>query len=176
MLEQLGADAGGEIGTPRGERGRLGLDALGVVDELGDALPLAAVPLFQIRLPALLLALGLASDGCGTRDGALPGLAGGAEYSSELAGLVLGRARSTRRLVRGFCPFLAGPLLRGRGLTITRVIPSVDPRSRAAVAIVELPNADGSIAPGLFAEARPAGAKAAPPAPSPAATGAEVAP
>jgi RND family efflux transporter MFP subunit len=60
--------------------------------------------------------------------------------------------------------------------TITRVIPSVDPRSRAAVAIVELPNADGSIAPGLFAEARPAGAKAAPPAPSPAATGAEVAP
>ncbi|MEZ4269767.1 MAG: efflux RND transporter periplasmic adaptor subunit [Myxococcota bacterium] len=38
--------------------------------------------------------------------------------------------------------------------TVTRLVPSVDPRSRAAVAIVELPNADGSIAPGLFAEAR----------------------
>ncbi|MCB9727953.1 MAG: efflux RND transporter periplasmic adaptor subunit [Deltaproteobacteria bacterium] len=38
--------------------------------------------------------------------------------------------------------------------TVTRMVPSVDPRSRAAVAIVELPNADGAIAPGLFAEAR----------------------
>ncbi len=62
--------------------------------------------------------------------------------------------------------------------TITRLVPSVDPRSRAALAIVELPNTDGAIAPGLFAEARPIVAPAgapAPPALKPAAA-AEVAP
>lgn len=58
---------------------------------------------------------------------------------------------------------------------VTRLVPSVDPRSRAAVAIVELPNVDGAIAPGLFAEARPIVGQDPAPAPKPA-TAAEVAP
>lgn len=55
--------------------------------------------------------------------------------------------------------------------TITRLVPSVDPRSRAALAIVEVPNEDGALAPGLFVEAR---LGAAPPTAAPTAKAAPV--
>lgn len=38
--------------------------------------------------------------------------------------------------------------------TVSRVVPSADPRTRTFATIIEIPNADGAVRPGLFAEAR----------------------
>ncbi len=44
--------------------------------------------------------------------------------------------------------------------SVTRIVASIDPRTRNFPVIVEIPNPDGALLPGLFAEARFAGAQA----------------
>jgi RND family efflux transporter MFP subunit len=41
-----------------------------------------------------------------------------------------------------------------REAAVTRIVPSVDPRTRSFSVIVEIPNPEGALLPGLFAEAR----------------------